>query len=266
MSSRSELSQDNGTTAVGSGPPLLLAHGGGSRIEANFGPMLAQLAAAHRTIGVDYPGSGRSPRSSQPLTLDMLAERLVAAADAEAIEQFAVAGFSLGGPVAIRLAARYPERVTALVLTATFARTDARLSLAVDIWSRLYASGDRHLLAEYLILMALSDGTLEAAGPDSLHARIDALAAALAPGTPEQVALLRHLDLRADAAQITAPTLILSTLRDRLVSRSLQRELHALIPGSQLRELDSGHLVSAEVPGQWTDDVLAFLGAAGRVA
>jgi 3-oxoadipate enol-lactonase len=259
MSSRSALREPAATVAVGSGPALLLAHGGGSRIESNYGPMLPRLASAHRTIGVDYPGSGSAPRSNGPLTLDLLADRLVAAADSEGIDEFAVAGFSLGGPVAIRLAARYRDRVRAVVLTATYARLDARLSLATDIWSRLYASGDRHLLAEYLILMALSDEALEAAEPDDLRNRIDQLAASIAPGTPEQVALLKELDVRADAARITAPTLILSTLNDRFVSVSLQRELHALIPGSQLKGLESGHLVSVEVPDQWTDNVLAFL-------
>jgi len=258
MSAQLELEQA-GITAVGSGPALLLAHGGGGRTESNYGPMLPRLAAAHRTIAVDYPGSGDSPRSSQPLTLDLLAERLVAAADAEGIEQFAVAGFSLGGPVAIRLAALYPERVKALVLTATYARVDARLSLATDMWLRLCASGDRRLVAEYMILMALSDAALEAAGPDGIRDRIDRLAVSVAPGTPEQVALLKEFDVRADAARVTAPTLILATLNDRFVSPSLQHGLHELIPGSKLKGLDSGHLVAVEVPGEWTDEVLSFL-------
>jgi pimeloyl-ACP methyl ester carboxylesterase len=242
---------------------LLLAHGAGGGIEANFGPVLKRLGAAYRTIGVDYPGSGHEPRSAAALTLDLLVDRLLAAADEEGVERFAVAGFSLGGPVAIRMAARHPERVRALVLTATFARANARLRLAADLWSKLYESGDRRLLAEFLTLVALSDGALETAGPDGLRAGIDALAQEIPAGTPEHTALVAELDVRADAKRITAPTLVLATRRDPLVSLSLQQELHELIPGARIEQLESGHLPFLELPDRWADEILAFLESAG---
>ena len=263
MSPHEGLNEGNAITAVGSGPAVLLAHGAGGGIDANFGPVLRSVAAAHRTLGVDYPGSGLAPVSTGPLTLDALADRLVGAADDEGIEQFAVAGFSLGGPVAIRVCARYPERVKALMLTATFARADARLRLAAEIWSELYGSGDRRLLAEFLTLVAFSDAALEAAGPNGLRDGIGALAEAIAPGTPEQLTLVQQLDVRADATQITAPTLVLVTIRDPLVSISAQRSLHAMIPGARLKELNSGHLPFAELPDQWSSEVLAFLESVG---
>ncbi|MGN5376655.1 alpha/beta fold hydrolase [Streptomyces lasalocidi] len=78
----------------------------------------------HTVVGVDYPGSGRTPTASAPLELEALADQLVAAADAEGLDTFAVCGYSLGGPVAIRAAVRRPARVTSLVLSATFARVD----------------------------------------------------------------------------------------------------------------------------------------------
>lgn len=259
MSPHERLSEGTAITAVGSGPAVLLAHGAGGGIDANFGPVLRSLAAAHRTLGVDYPGSGLVPPSTGPLMLDALADRLVGAADDEGIEEFAVAGFSLGGPVAIRVCARYPERVKAVILTATFARADTRLRLAAKIWSELYATGDRRLLAEFLTLVAFSDEALEAAGPSVLRESVDALAGAIAPGTREQLTLLQQTDVRADAAQIAAPTLVLVTSRDPLVSISTQRSLHAMIPGARIKELNSGHLPFAELPDQWSSEVLAFL-------
>ncbi|WP_373319876.1 MULTISPECIES: alpha/beta fold hydrolase [Streptomyces] len=53
--------------------------------------------------------------------MDELADQLVAAAVAEGLDTFVLHGYSLGGPIAIRAAARHPERVTALILTATMA-------------------------------------------------------------------------------------------------------------------------------------------------
>jgi pimeloyl-ACP methyl ester carboxylesterase len=253
------MTDDHATTAVGAGPGLLLAHGAGGSVEANFGSVLERLAAAHRTIGVDYPGSAHTPRSERPLTLDALADRLVRAADADGLERFAVAGFSLGGPVAIRVAARHPERVSAVLLTATYARADLRLRLATEIWSALHASGEDRLLARFLSFVALSDGALEAAGPAGLDAGIDELAAAIAPGTTEQVALAAAADVRDDARRIAVPALVLATTRDPLVSLASQHELHGLISDARLVELPSGHLPAVERPELWADEMLAFL-------
>jgi pimeloyl-ACP methyl ester carboxylesterase len=266
MSATQRQDEETATTVVGRGPGLLLAHGAGGGIEVNFGPVIARFAERHRTIGVDYPGSGKAPRSADPLTVDRLVDRLIRAADEDGLEQFAVAGYSLGGPVAIRLAARFPERVTALVLTATFARPDAKLALAAEIWSELYATGDHHLLAAFLSFVAFSNAPLDAAGPDGVRSAIDELAGAIAPGTPEHTALVRQVDVRSDARRITAPTLILATVNDPLVSLAIQRDLHDLIAGSRLVELESGHLPFVELPDRWAEATLTFLNEPHRRA
>ncbi|MEU8837428.1 alpha/beta fold hydrolase, partial [Streptomyces sp900116325] len=163
-------------TSRGSGPGLALAHGAGGSVEGNYGPILDHLAARHTVVGVDYPGTGNTPRSDTPLTADELADQLVAGAVAEGLDTFAIAGFSLGGPIAIRAATRHPERVTALVLTATFAHANARLRLAASIWGEVHESGDRLLLAKYLTLVAFSTPFLDAFPPDQLDVALQALA------------------------------------------------------------------------------------------
>src|SRR4051794_487084 len=80
-------------TVHGAGPGLVLAHGAGGSTALNYGPILPGLAAGHTVVGVDWPGTGDSPRSSTPLDADALADELVAAADAEGLETFALAGF-----------------------------------------------------------------------------------------------------------------------------------------------------------------------------
>src|SRR6266487_1421032 len=116
-------------TVRGAGPGVLLAHGANGSVAHHYGAILDRLAAAHTVVGADYPGAGATPRSSAPLDVDAIADELVAAAAQEGLSTFAVLGFSLGGPVAIRVAARHPERVTTLVLTAPFPKADARLRL-----------------------------------------------------------------------------------------------------------------------------------------
>ncbi|MFH8496768.1 alpha/beta fold hydrolase [Streptomyces coeruleorubidus] len=108
------------------------------------------------------PGTGATPKARNPLDIDELTERLVAAADAEGLDTFAVSEYSLGGPVAIRLAARHPERVSSLVLSASFAHADTRTDLAASVWHQLFASGQHTLLAEYLNLMGRGEAALNA--------------------------------------------------------------------------------------------------------
>lgn len=122
------------TTVTGTGPGLLLAHGATGSIEGNFAPVLPALAAAHTVVAPDYPGSGETPVADVPLELEALADAVVDAAVRHGVERFAVLGFSLGTLVAVRAAVRHPERVTALVLTAGFARPDDHLLGLVPAW------------------------------------------------------------------------------------------------------------------------------------
>ncbi|OAH15359.1 alpha/beta fold hydrolase [Streptomyces jeddahensis] len=122
------------TAVTGTGPGLLLAHGATGSIEGNFAPVLKTLAVAHTVIAPDYPGSGGTPVAAAPLDLDDLTDAIVGSAVRHGIERFAVLGFSLGTLVAVRAAVRHPERVTALVLTAGFARPDDHLLGLLPGW------------------------------------------------------------------------------------------------------------------------------------
>ncbi|MFH8487574.1 alpha/beta fold hydrolase [Streptomyces longisporoflavus] len=250
---------DFARTTRGTGPGLLLAHGAGGGIEANYGPILDGLAAEHTVVGVDFPGTGKTPKAQTPLDVDELADQLVAAADAEGLATFAVSGYSLGGAVAIRLAARHPERVSALILSATFAHADTRTDLAASIWQQLYESGEHTLLARYLNLMALSENTLNSLTPARVQASAEQLAHDIPPGTGDHVDLVRRIDVRADLAGITVPTLVVVTTNDPLVSPALQRELAAGISTAEVAELPSGHLPFAEHPREWQKLITDFL-------
>ncbi|WP_438483766.1 alpha/beta fold hydrolase [Streptomyces sp. S186] len=249
-----------GRLVRGNGPGLLLAHGAGGGIDANYGPLLDVLAAQHTVVGPDYPGTGRTERADAPLTLDGLADELVAAAVEEGLETFAIAGYSLGCPVAIRAATRHPDRVTALVLTAGFAHPDPRFLLAARLWRDLLRAGELEQLAGFLTLMGLSSPVLDAIAQDDLDTTLTTTAATIPPGTPEHVQLLIDgVDVRADLAAIAVPTLVISTALDQLVSPHHHRQLADAIPGARYAEIASGHLPFIERPEEWATLIRDFL-------
>ncbi|MFB7667802.1 alpha/beta fold hydrolase [Kitasatospora sp. NPDC056138] len=246
-------------TVLGSGPGLVLAHGAGSSIAGTYGPILDGLAAGHTVVGVDYPGSGGTPRSTTPLDIDEVADQLVAAAVAEGLETFALHGYSLGGPVAIRATARHPERVTALALTATMAHPNNQQALTVRVWSKLAATGDRRLVSEFLFPHALSPQAIEAMSAEQLEEAVTYAAADIADGTLEHADLAGRIDVRDDLAAIRVPTLVISTTADHLAPPALHHHLADHIPDARLVEIPTGHLPMVERPEEWQNLITDFL-------
>ncbi|WP_072476661.1 alpha/beta fold hydrolase [Amycolatopsis australiensis] len=243
----------------GSGPGLLLAHGAGGSVEGNFGPIVDDLARTHTVVGPDYPGSGATPRAGRALDLDEVADELVAIAVGAGLERFAILGYSLGTAVAVRATTRHPGRVTGLVLTSGFARLDHRMRLAADIWASLL-EGDRELLAKFLMLVGTGGKHLEAMSAAELETAVSELAAFVPAGSPEQVGLVAQVDTRAELASIAVPALVVATTLDGIASPALARELADGIPGAELVEIEAGHDIGGEAPGEWLAAVEKFLG------
>lgn len=98
-------------------PPILLLHGFiGSSAEWN--EVAGALSGDYRCLIPDLPGHGSSTGLPYPeaYTMDGAARSLTALLDAESIDRCAVAGYSMGGRLALYLALRYPRRVERLLL------------------------------------------------------------------------------------------------------------------------------------------------------
>ncbi|AOP50165.1 alpha/beta fold hydrolase [Streptomyces lydicus] len=254
------------TTVAGdpAGPGVLLAHGATGSIESNYGALLPALAASgHRVVAPDYPGSGETPRATGPLELDALADAVVAEAVSAGLETFTVIGYSMGTAVAVRAAARHPERVRGLVLTAGLARADARTRLWLDLWLRLLAHGDYTAFAQTGALSAFSPEYFNAMSPAERAAVLDPDPTRRPAGSAEQAALVGRLDTTGDLPGISVPTLVIATGRDELLHPDHSRYLADHIPGAAYAEIATGHLPMVERPEEWQDLIAAFLAEHG---
>jgi pimeloyl-ACP methyl ester carboxylesterase len=89
----------------GSGPPLVLLHGIGSRRRV-WDPVVGALARERRVIAVDLPGFGDSPQEDFEPTPAGFATYLGRWFAAQGLDRPHVAGNSMGGAIALELARR----------------------------------------------------------------------------------------------------------------------------------------------------------------
>src|SRR5690349_7918271 len=83
----------------GDGSPLVLLHGGMLSIRLNFDSLIPTLARAHRVIGVELQGHGRTADTDRAITPAALASDVVGLLDHLGIDRADVLGHSMGGAV-----------------------------------------------------------------------------------------------------------------------------------------------------------------------
>ena len=99
----------------GSGRPLVLLHGGLQTIDLSFGPLLKPLAASRHVIAVELQGHGHTADTDRPMSIEALADDIIALLDHLGIAAADFYGFSLGGLVACAVALAAPARVGQLI-------------------------------------------------------------------------------------------------------------------------------------------------------
>ncbi|MFB7507347.1 MULTISPECIES: alpha/beta fold hydrolase [Streptomyces] len=242
---------------LGSGPGLILLPGIGGSATDTWEALSADLAVTHTVVLADLPGSSRGRLPSGPLQLEVLADQVVATARQAGLRNFVIAGTSLGAAVAVKVAARHPDRVRGLFTLAGFARPRTTLWLSLEMWASLHAHRDDKLSA-FVTSVAFSEDYLADLTPEAAR-RLTARLVASAPGAAQQIALALRTDLRADLPSITAPTLVVSATGDRLVAPEHSVELAEGIPGARLAAVRGGHAATIEEPGRTLEILAGFL-------
>jgi pimeloyl-ACP methyl ester carboxylesterase len=100
---------------AGSGtPPLLFVHGW-TCAHTFFAPQFEYFGGAHRVIAVDLRGHGASDKPRQEYTMARLADDVRWLCEQLGVQKPVVIGHSMGGIIALMLAARYPDLPAAIV-------------------------------------------------------------------------------------------------------------------------------------------------------
>lgn len=225
----------------GQGPGLVLVHGTGGDADKVFGNVVHHFTSTRTVVRPNFSGSGNTTDNGAALTVDLIADQVIAATRVAVSGPVDMLGFSLGAVVAAAAAAAHPELVRRLVLVGCWAHsTSPRDQYYFQTWRKLLDT-DRELFKRFSALTGFSAAALDAFGHQGLaHALADAWPP---PGIGRQIDLGARVDLRPVLPTITAPTLVVGFTGDTMIPIEGSRQLHAAIPGSRLVEIgDQGHM------------------------
>ncbi len=107
----------------GQGDPLILLHGGLGHSEM-MEPVIARLAKGRQVIVADLQGHGRTADVDRPIRYETMGDDIAALIRHLGIKKADVAGYSMGGGVALRTAIQHPELVDQLVIVSAVFRRD----------------------------------------------------------------------------------------------------------------------------------------------
>lgn len=216
--------------------PLVLLHGWGTHAGV-WADVIARLELGHAVVAPDFPGDD----AAEACTVDGVVDQLAAMAP----ERCVVAGWSLGGQLALAWALRYPQQVARLVLIATTPRFVSAPDWphGMDAATLAGFAGELAIdpaatLRRFLLLE--TQGDAEARGvARRLEAALAARPALDADVLARTLDWLRDTNLRAVLPDIRQPALVLHGDRDRITPLAAGEYLARHLPHAQI-EVFSG--------------------------
>ena len=233
-------------TRSGSGAPLVLLHAlGVSR--RSWNPVIPALARHFDVIAVDLPGFGDSPATTQASPA-ALAEAVAGLLAELGVATPHLAGNSLGGWVALELAALRPAASVTLLSPAGLWKQDAplycRVSLRASRWLARHAARPLSRLVRYrlgrVLVLGQTHGHPTRLTPGYARAALADLGTC--PGFEAALAATSTCRYLA-TAPITVPMTLAFGSRDILLLRRQSRNLDQLPPGTRAETLPGcGHV------------------------
>ena len=224
----------------GSGPPLLLLHGGLANSDY-WGHQVRALLATHTVVVMDTRGHGRSPLIPGRMDYRLFANDVLAVLAALHIDRTAIVGWSDGAITGLELAIRAPERLTALFAFA--ANCDPSGTIPDGAKTPLFRTFRERAEREYAKL---------APHPADWPRLLDAL----------QAMWRTEPRIRsAELAGIKLPVAVADGEHDEIIREQHTRYIARNIPGAKLLLLpDVSHFAMLQQPDRFTAELRSFLG------
>ena len=241
----------------GRGPPVVLIHGFGGHTYS-YRSLIPDLARDHRVVALDLLGFGYSERvSGADYSHEAQARRVIGLMDALGIEKASVVGHSMGGEVAMRVAAAYPGRVDHLALVASVSG-DRVPTLPPSPLIKPFLPLFSQFFGRRMLRRAFHDESLATEEvwqayqrPATIRGSMDGLYSIMKD---------TRQDPPINFASITAPVLLMDAQYESIIPAWMTRRLHQRFPAAE-RVLvnDAGHVLLEERPAECNAALRRFL-------
>lgn len=226
--------------AYGSGPAVILLHGGLGH-SGNWGYQVPALVrAGYRAVVIDSRGHGRSTRDERPFSYERMASDVLAVMDTLGLERASLVGWSDGACTALVLAANAPSRAAGVLFFAcNMDPSGAKAFEPTPVVERCF---ERHV-KDYAQLSATPG-------------QFDAFSGAVGQMQRTQPNYSAH-----ELAQISVPVTVVHSEHDEFIKGEHAEYLARTLPRAALVVLPGvSHFAPLQRPGPFNEAVLAFLG------
>jgi 3-oxoadipate enol-lactonase len=237
-------------------PALVFANSLGSDHRI-WDPVLPHLREEFRIIRYDQRGHGLSDVTPSPYSIDDLVNDLAGLLEGLKVDESVVCGLSVGGMIAQGLASAYPGRVRALVLCDTAMQIGP-----ASMWDERIAviqNDGIGVLTEPIMERWFTQAFRESR-VEEFSGYINMLERTPVEGYVGTCCAIRDADMRAAAASIDRPTLVLCGDRDLATPPELGAKLADAIPDAIFSLVeDAAHISCVEQPEIFSRSLIKFL-------
>ncbi len=210
--------------------PFLFLHGNGGD-GSYFKNQIDYFSDRYRVIALDTRGHGKSPRGTEPFTIEQFSRDLYDFMEGLGISKAVILGFSDGANIAMKFAIKYPDKVKALILNG----------------GNLNPEGVKRVIQI----------------PIEIGYKIAKRFAAKSPGAKKNAELLGLMvnepNIRLnELSKITAPTLVICGRRD-MIKESHTKKIAENIPDAKLSIIKGNHFIANKRYVTFNKEVQEFL-------
>ncbi len=237
--------QETGATGL----PLLFVPGG-SCDWWSFHEQLDHFGIHHRAVSLDLRGHGQSDKPAQDYSIGGYTDDVAWTIDRLELDRPVVIGHSMGGAIALQLAADHPKSVRALVLVDPSPVNDNRAGFQtmLDAMAKYGVDSTRR--------RAFSNFFLDRHDPDLLAEICERAAVVPDRVFTAEIASLRDWDGGATARQCRVPVLHIAASRPACPPSALRAVIPNIVTG---QTVGAGHFNMLEVPDQVNSMIERFL-------
>jgi 3-oxoadipate enol-lactonase len=239
-------------------PPIVLLHSIATH-SAMWYPQLAVWSSAFRVVRIDLPGHGGSALNEQVQTMASYAAQVRDVMDALDIEKAGIVGLSLGGMIGQAFAFDHPDRLSALVLAHSGARTEPAVR---EVWNRRLEHLAQHGLMAQVgpTLQRWFTRAFAAESPMTMEWLARQIRTTSPEGYVAAVKAIQQLDHADRLSEIGVATLVIAGEEDSAIPPAAAKAIADRIERSKLVLLkQTAHFGNVEQPVLFGECVGEFL-------